>query len=55
MPLRIDHIVIGVRDLAQASADYTAAGFIVTPGVSTPAAGEHTTRSSRSLTRRISN
>ena len=36
MPSCIDHIVIGVRDLAQASADYTAAGFIVTPG------GEHT-------------
>jgi hypothetical protein len=36
MPSRIDHIVIGVRDLAQASADYAAAGFIVTPG------GEHT-------------
>jgi hypothetical protein len=36
MPSRIDHVVIGVRDLAQASADYAAAGFIVTPG------GEHT-------------
>lgn len=36
MPSQIDHIVIGVRDLAQASADYAAAGFIVTPG------GEHT-------------
>jgi hypothetical protein len=36
MPSRIDHIVIGVRDLAQVSADYAAAGFIVTPG------GEHT-------------
>lgn len=36
MPSRIDHVVIGVRDLAQASADYTAAGFTVTPG------GEHT-------------
>lgn len=33
---RIDHIIIGVRDLAQATADYTAAGFTVTPG------GEHT-------------
>lgn len=28
----IDHIVILVQDLAQASADYTAAGFTVTPG-----------------------
>lgn len=36
MPSRIDHIIIGVRDLAQASADYTAAGFTVTAG------GEHT-------------
>lgn len=36
MPSRIDHIVIGVRDLAQASADYATAGFTVTPG------GEHT-------------
>lgn len=32
----IDHIVILVRDLARASADYEAAGFTVTPG------GEHT-------------
>jgi len=32
----IDHIVIVVRDLAQASADYERAGFTVTPG------GEHT-------------
>jgi hypothetical protein len=31
----IDHIVIAVRDLATASADYAAAGFTVTPG------GEH--------------
>jgi hypothetical protein len=31
----IDHVVIVVRDLAQATADYTAAGFTVTPG------GEH--------------
>ncbi len=38
MPSQIDHIIIGVRDLAQASADYTAAGFTVTPG------GEHTSR-----------
>lgn len=32
----IDHIVIAVRDLAEASADYAALGFTVTPG------GEHT-------------
>ncbi len=32
----LDHIVIAVRDLATASADYAAAGFTVTPG------GEHT-------------
>jgi hypothetical protein len=32
----LDHIVIVVRDLAQASADYDRAGFTVTPG------GEHT-------------
>lgn len=32
MPLTIDHIVIAVRDLAQASADYAEAGFTVTPG-----------------------
>jgi hypothetical protein len=32
----IDHIVIAVRDLASASADYANAGFTVTPG------GEHT-------------
>jgi hypothetical protein len=31
----IDHVVIVVRELAQATADYTAAGFTVTPG------GEH--------------
>jgi hypothetical protein len=31
----IDHIVVVVRDLAQASADYARAGFTVTPG------GEH--------------
>lgn len=36
VPQRIDHIVIAVRELAQASADYEAAGFTVTPG------GEHT-------------
>lgn len=33
---QIDHIVIAVRDLAQAAADYAEAGFTVTPG------GEHT-------------
>ena len=33
---RIDHVVIAVRDLAQASADYARLGFTVTPG------GEHT-------------
>ena len=38
MPLSIDHIVIAVRDLAQASADYAEAGFTVTPG------GWHTDR-----------
>lgn len=31
----IDHVVIGVRDLARAAADYAALGFTVTPG------GEH--------------
>ncbi len=36
MATGIDHIVIAVRDLDQAVADYTAAGFTVTPG------GEHT-------------
>lgn len=36
MTHRIDHIVIAVRDLATASADYETAGFTVTPG------GEHT-------------
>lgn len=36
MATGIDHIVIAVRDLDQAAADYTAAGFTVTPG------GEHT-------------
>lgn len=35
MPSQIDHIVIGVRDLAEASANYERAGFTVTPG------GEH--------------
>jgi catechol 2,3-dioxygenase-like lactoylglutathione lyase family enzyme len=35
MPNTIDHVVIVVRDLARATADYTAAGFTVTPG------GEH--------------
>jgi hypothetical protein len=32
MPTGIDHIVIAVHDLAQASADYAQAGFTVTPG-----------------------
>ncbi len=36
MATGIDHIVIAVRDLDAAVADYTAAGFTVTPG------GEHT-------------
>lgn len=36
MPQSIDHIVIAVRDLERASADFAAAGFTVTPG------GEHT-------------
>jgi hypothetical protein len=36
MATGIDHIVIAVRDLNQTVADYTAAGFTVTPG------GEHT-------------
>lgn len=36
MPTGIDHIVIAVRDLDLAIADYTAAGFTVAPG------GEHT-------------
>ena len=36
MPTGIDHIVIAVRDLDLAIADYTAAGFTVSPG------GEHT-------------
>lgn len=35
MPRQIDHLVIAVRDLAQATADYARAGFTVTPG------GEH--------------
>lgn len=35
MPQGIDHIVIAVRDLAEASTDYAAAGFTVSPG------GEH--------------
>jgi hypothetical protein len=37
VPRQIDHVVILVRDLARAAADYTAAGFTVTPG------GEHAT------------
>lgn len=32
MPLQIDHAVVLVRDLDQASADYEQAGFRVTPG-----------------------
>ncbi len=36
MPTGIDHIVIAVRDLELAIAEYTAAGFMVAPG------GEHT-------------
>lgn len=32
MPESIDHVVIAVRDLAQASADYQKLGFTVTPG-----------------------
>src|SRR5690606_16338938 len=35
MPTGFDHIVIAVNDLDQAVADYTTAGFTVTPG------GEH--------------
>lgn len=35
MPYLIDHLVIVVRDLARASADFESAGFTVTPG------GEH--------------
>lgn len=35
MPSQIDHIVIAVRNLADASANYARAGFTVTPG------GEH--------------
>jgi catechol 2,3-dioxygenase-like lactoylglutathione lyase family enzyme len=36
MPQMIDHVVVAVRDLAQASRDYARVGFTVTPG------GEHT-------------
>lgn len=36
MPTGIDHVVIGVRDMDTAAADFTRAGFTVTPG------GEHT-------------
>jgi hypothetical protein len=32
LPVQIDHIVIGVRDLASASANYARAGFTVTAG-----------------------
>lgn len=41
MAIGIDHIVIAVHDLDQAVADYTAAGFTVTPG------GEHTNGETR--------
>ncbi|HEX5438133.1 MAG TPA: VOC family protein [Gemmatimonadaceae bacterium] len=41
MVQRIDHLVIAVRDLALASADYRRAGFTVTPG------GEHTSGGTR--------
>jgi len=41
MPTGIDHIVIAVNDLEQTIADYTAAGFTVTPG------GEHKGGASR--------
>jgi catechol 2,3-dioxygenase-like lactoylglutathione lyase family enzyme len=41
MPTGIDHIVIAVDDLEQTIADYTAAGFTVTPG------GEHKGGASR--------
>jgi catechol 2,3-dioxygenase-like lactoylglutathione lyase family enzyme len=40
MPLPLDHIVIAVNDLAQASADYRELGFNVLPG------GEHPGRTS---------
>jgi hypothetical protein len=32
MPQSIDHVVIAVRDLAQATSDYEGLGFTVTPG-----------------------
>jgi len=41
MPIGFDHIVIAVNDLEQTIADYTAAGFTVTPG------GEHKGGASR--------
>jgi hypothetical protein len=37
----IDHIVIAVRDLDQASGDYRAAGFTVTPGGAHVSGGTH--------------
>jgi catechol 2,3-dioxygenase-like lactoylglutathione lyase family enzyme len=40
MPRSIDHIVIAVRDLAEARRDFAALGFTVTPG------GEHAHRAS---------
>ena len=39
--LRLDHVVIGVRDLAAASAEWAAAGFTVTPGGAHTAAPTH--------------
>ena len=39
--LQLDHIVIAVRDLAQAIADYEALGFTVTPGGQHPGRTSH--------------
>jgi len=41
MPTGIDHVVLAVRDLERATADFTAAGFTVAPG------GEHTSGGTR--------
>lgn len=41
MPQQIDHVVILVRDLAQTTADYAAAGFAVTPGGEHASGGTH--------------
>lgn len=41
MATGIDHIVIAVNDLAQAVADYTAAGFTVNPGGEHASGGTH--------------